>query len=209
MMDYTKWQPSTRLLAGLLLLCAVGAGCTHDDDTVDVQVCGDFVVPDDLEAVRVHLLSEERENLHGGVRRLLQCPEDRIRSLPQTVSFRQVDEDIHFVEVVGIKEGVTIARSERRIEERGAFSITLSQDCRGMQCSLGQTCIRGQCEWTPSGPDEDCIEATTDATDAGIDADTEDFDADRADANDEPPDAGDLEGDDAGTDEFRYCPDES
>ncbi len=189
-------------LAGLILATVIS--CTGDPDGMSVEVCGDIAVPDELEAIRIHLLNEEREILHSGVRDLLICPEDRIRPLPQTVNFREIDESVALVEIIALYEGVAITSTERRVESFGDFRVSLSESCRGSQCSLGQTCIVDSCEFTPTGSDETCRESVTSVPDAGTDA------GDVATGSDPPTDVDDADAGDTDTgppaEEPRYCP---
>lgn len=181
-------------LTVLLLLIGAGFfGCAEDESTIAVRVCGDFAIPANLDAMRIHLLDGDREIQHQTVVSLLRCPEDEIRPLPHTHTFRNVDPEIELVEVVGLENDISVVRTERRIDTRGTFDITISEACRGFQCQLGQSCIAGECRYTPTGPSSTCLESTTAARDAG-------FDDDAATAGD----AGDETNDDS--DSPRYCP---
>ena len=192
---------STNAIYSVLMLVALAplaaTGCSTEPTDLTVRVCGDYAVPDDLEAVRIELLNEDREMLHSAVRDLVVCPEDRIRPLPQELTFRDIDEEVSLVKVMAISGGVAFARTERRVDAFGEFTITLSRDCRGANCALGQACISGQCEWTPTGSDEECLEPSG----------APEVSSDAGDVDDVSP-SPDTSSDDAGTtdEQSTYCP---
>ncbi len=182
------------LLSGFLALLTVfGTGCPSGPTDLTVQVCGDFSVPGDIQGLRVEIHDADRQRLHSTYRDLLECPADRIHPLPQSVTFLNVHSDAALVLVSVLEDDVVVARTERRIDELGQMTISLPQSCRGVQCTLGQACVDGECRWTPTGSDSSCLPAP--AQDAGF-TDTTAPEPDVADS----PDAGEP------VDLPRYCP---
>ncbi len=167
MMHSTKFDSSTFRALFLLSIFLVGA-CTSDPTDLSVEVCGNFEVPDEVDALRITLLDAERNQLRASVLPLLECPADRIRPLPQRTTFRDVNPNTELVLIAALHDQVVIARTERRIEELGEVRINLSTSCRGSQCTLGQACVGGTCVWTPTGSDVNCSGSPLDESDAGI-----------------------------------------
>ena len=61
-------KPSHHRVLATALLGFLASGCV--DSTIDFHICGDLVVPDDIDAVRLVVLDQELEELHAGVRDL-------------------------------------------------------------------------------------------------------------------------------------------
>ena len=148
--------PLHRFWLLLLLSVTLCLGCIGEESDLSIEICSDFTVPDDLQGLRITVLDNERNTLHVTVHELLLCPEDRIRPLPQTVRFLDAHPDAALVAVAGLQDDVVVVRTERRLDERGRIRINLPRSCQGMQCSLGQACVAGQCQWTPTGTDLSC-----------------------------------------------------
>lgn len=117
-----------------------------------VQLCGDAPVPQQVDAVRITLLDAQREVRRERVVELLQCPEGTVRRLPHSVDFDPFDGEAWGV-VQGLKEGVEVLHYERRVtltaDEPASLSLALNDDCLGVTCPLGQTCIGGRCTRAP------------------------------------------------------------
>ena len=198
--------PKLWLVAAIALSTAIGLGCTSDPPSLAVKVCADYEVFEEIEGVRVQLLNAEREILHSSVVPLVLCPEDRLRELPYTVRFRDLREGVSLVQVIALHEGVSFARTERRVEGPGEVTISLREGCEGVTCSLGQTCVTEDCEWTPTGSDSECTGTTIDEPDDEEDAGGG---AGGGEAEDIGAGDGDIgEGVDAGPVPPRYCPPE-
>jgi len=135
---------------------ASSVGCSRDPGQIEVELCGDVSVPDDIDAVRVIFLDDEREETQSGVRELLLCPQDELLLLPQTFGFTEVEGDVT-IQVQGLKDGVEVGTYERRVmlepmRATATIRMALTRDCLGVQCSLGQTCQGGVCALTQRGP---------------------------------------------------------
>ena len=185
------------LLASLLLL-GYATGCTSDDEPVTVRVCGDLQPPEDVDAIRVVLLDASGNEVRSGVRQLVQCPEDTLRTLPQRFEFRTVP-DQGIVVAQALVDEVVIASAKVRSDFEGAktIDVAINSSCIGAQCSEGDTCIGGACEFVPT--DESGLLACPSAptpSDAALDADD--------DGHSGTQDAG---GDTDVDDGPRYCPD--
>ena len=83
---------------------------------------------------------------------LLDCPEGSVRHLPHSLDFQPFDGEAWAV-VQGLKEGVEVLHYERRVtlktDQPTDLSLALNNDCLGVTCPLGQTCIGGRCTLAP------------------------------------------------------------
>lgn len=148
-----------RLLApGFLVL--LGA-CIPGPDDVTFEICGDVVVPTEIDAVRVTMLDSNREaTLREGVRELVDCGPESYRSLPQTVTFESPEQE-SWVIVRGLSEGVTRMSFETRIADPddARVRISMTRDCLGISCPLGLTCVQGTCVEVEHGLEAGCSSA--------------------------------------------------
>lgn len=145
------------LLVGLLL---ASTGCPGEPK-ITVQLCGDWTVPGNLDAVRVSTLSNDRsEETYAGVFELLQCSasgDATIRSLPTDLAFTAPEAPLWII-VQGLHEGAEVMRTEVRVGKplsgdlRVPVRFTLS--CGSVECPLGQTCVDGECVVVPFVEDE-------------------------------------------------------
>ncbi len=154
---------SKRVLGVCCLLSGLAWGCGPRGDVIEVKVCGDVVLPEEVDAVRVSVLDAERNELRAGTRELVLCPQDRLLTLPQTVEFEGVDAVNAWVVVQGLKDGVSVMSYERRATLSTSLveqvTMALTRDCIGVQCTLGQTCVDGQCEIVTEQPPVGACEA--------------------------------------------------
>ncbi|MBA2665286.1 MAG: hypothetical protein H0U74_23560 [Bradymonadaceae bacterium] len=144
------------ILAGLglwliLTLITLG-GCSRDDAQVQISVCSDMSVPGELDAIRVTVLDEARVQQRTGILELLECPAERVKTLPQAVHFDPVAGDVWIV-VSGFLDGIERVRFERRADMAnapdGEITTILRRACLGFSCPLGQTCVNGRCDQVP------------------------------------------------------------
>lgn len=133
-------------------------GCGRAEGDVEIEVCSDASVPDQIDSIRVSVLDAERQELVAGVRDLVVCPEDRLLTLPQTIVFDGVDAPDAWVVVQGLRDDVVVARFERRValstQESEFVRLGLTAACLGVTCPLGQTCVDGTCEVAPRAEPE-------------------------------------------------------
>lgn len=77
-----------------------------------------------------------------------------VKSLPVTASLAGSDSS-GYVRVQALLNGSEVARFDRRIPKFGKISevdMPLTEDCYGKyNCSLGQTCVNGECVVAPIG----------------------------------------------------------
>ncbi len=111
---------------------------------MSVRVCGDLLVPNDLDAVRVTAFDASGEAVVVGVLPLLACPEAGLTHLPVTRILGSLDGE-HLIQVQALEDEVEIARVEVRARLDGTTEIpvVLDKRCIGIDCPLGQTCIGG------------------------------------------------------------------
>lgn len=144
-------------LVASMALVAGGASCGRRSPVVQVDVCGDVRVPAQIDALRVSVLDAERREIRAGLRELVECPESVVLELPQRFEFQPVDGEVWIV-VQGLSDGVERLRFERRAQlstdEVTTVQLGLTQDCLGISCPLGLTCIDGECEQAPFETDE-------------------------------------------------------
>ena len=135
-----------------LWLCCLplASGCGERGDRIEVRVCSDAALPGELDAIRVVILNAEREELRSATRQLVLCPQDQLLTLPQTIEFEGAEVPDAWVLAQGLKDGVVVIWSERRVTlERDVIeqlTVALERACVGVQCSLGQACVAGACE---------------------------------------------------------------
>lgn len=188
--------------AALAVFVAVAvAGCLREPPRVEVTVCGDVGIPDEIDAVRVSLLDADRAEVASGVRELVRCPEDELRPLPQVFDFQPVDLVNAWVVVQGLEGDVERVRFERRAslssDQVELIKMGLTRTCVGIQCPLGQTCVGGECELAPEAEFEGICGAPPVTLE------------DMAAAQDmSAPPAGDMGEVDAGPPAPKYCPPE-
>ena len=141
------------LLAAALLVI----GCGPPSNVVVVELCGDVLIPADIDAVRVSILNADRSEHRSGTLDLLNCGSEQLE-LPQVTELEAPYGDI-WVVAQGLQDGVEVLSSERRlnIEESGPAQdaiISMTRSCMRIGCALGQTCINGTCEQAPWPEDE-------------------------------------------------------
>ncbi len=125
------------------------AGCFGGDE-IDFEVCGDLVVPDDIDALRFLVLDNDMEEISAGVRDLTG---DHAANLPVSSSLPS-GSGSGWTRVQGLRAGVAVIVFSRRIgdlEGTSAVDMVLTLDCLGQDCALGQTCVSGTCILAPVG----------------------------------------------------------
>lgn len=140
----------TRWFILLTLVASTQMGCFTGDPDLIVEVCGDVVVSDEVDAVRVIVYDDQRtEEVASGSKDLLSCPDGKVGSLPITLEIPEVPQDA-WVVLEGLKDGVPIVTFERRLrgddESEVEAIMGLTRDCIGLNCPLGQTCYGGECK---------------------------------------------------------------
>ena len=141
------------ILVGALLTAA----CGPSSNTVFVDVCGDVQIPQDIDAVRISILNSDRSDYRTGTLELIRCTSEDL-ALPQETELEAPFGDI-WITAQGLQDGVEVLRSERRmkIEDSGPAQTAfmwMTRSCMRVDCSLGQTCIKGECEQAPFAADE-------------------------------------------------------
>lgn len=155
----------TRALWALVLSSMVLAiGCRREDPVIRVEVCGDVAVPESVDAIRVTVLDEQRQEVRAGARELVVCPDDVLLELPQTVEFEPLQAPTAWVVVQGLEDGVERIRFERQVSldevNVEIVRVGLRSECLGVTCPDGQTCVQGACQISPvAEPDELCAAA--------------------------------------------------
>jgi len=140
----------------MVLATSVHASC--DDAGLDtVRVCGDLVVPAELVALRVTVLSVGDGGLRertGGA--LVLYEEDDVageeQQLPVAVAVAAVGGTRVFrAQAIG-RDGTEVGRGEVLVSGSpgGAVVVNLSRACLGFVCPLGQTCEASACIVTPA-----------------------------------------------------------
>ena len=109
------------------VLLAFGAGCGEDDLLITVNICGDVRVPQDIDAVRVGILNNDRSPATAGVLQLLECqPAERIIKLPQSMDLDSEPGQV-WVVLDGIKDEIVVATYEQQanVEEGEQSTLTM------------------------------------------------------------------------------------
>lgn len=134
-------------------------GCA-DEAELAVRVCGDLVVPDDADAIRITTREASGAESLGGVVELLSCPQGSLTP-PEDVVITRLpvdytipgEEGERFVVAQAIKAGIEVARVETRVTAASAgvteVTLQLARSCLGSTCPQGQTCLSGTCQITP------------------------------------------------------------
>ncbi len=181
---------SARVRVGALVFLLGGAfvvsGCPGEPPLLRVDVCGDVSVPVQVDAVRVSVLDSNRVEVASGVRQLVECPADRLKTLPQVFEFTPPLGEVRVI-AQALKDGVEIARSERSVQdasEGAEVRVALQQVCIGLSCPLGRTCVDGACELVSDANGTGCSSPSAPAGDAGVPQ------LDAGSPPDEEPDAG-------------------
>ena len=151
MLGNPKTTACGKLRLGLIALACALFFCANcgDSGKFSVKVCGDIKVPQQIDGLRVSLLSPSGKELRSGVIELLQCPSEKIQELPIKYEFSEVDGgDQIRVRVQGLKQEVEVARAELKLEadEYDEAIVGINQACLGVSCPLGQSCFKGECE---------------------------------------------------------------
>ena len=128
-----------------------------DGQVVELELDG--AIPDgadtDLEpqidTVRILGRDGEFEEINGGGREL-----DSGHAAPQagfglTIDF-PTKRGTRFIEVEGLLRGVEVASFTRAVDDLDSLEwldMPLTEDCYGVACGVGQTCVRGNCKLAP------------------------------------------------------------
>lgn len=134
------------LLSSLCLLSA----CVAEPAKYHVDVCGDVLIPRDVDAYRVVVLDADLEReLASGAEDLVLCPGDVPVSLPRTTSFDAEDGDA-WIRLQGLRQGVVVSTFDRRVRasesEDVSVTVGMTRACLGIMCPKGQTCYDGVCK---------------------------------------------------------------
>lgn len=137
-----------------LLLCRCG-GEAH----LAIEICGDLLLPDHIDSVRLVTRDESGGELTAGYRDLLDPEREADDPCPAVVHHLPIFFDLvegggeMLVMAEGLSEGVVRITSHAKAEfpVRGGVPVTLVLDarCLGVSCALGQTCRAGRCELVP------------------------------------------------------------
>lgn len=147
--------------AGLVAVGLALSGCLGDP-TIDFRVCGDPVVPGDIDALRMSVLDQDMHERHAAVLELVDTDTgDVVDNLPLTRAI-PCGTGLGWARIEALLDGVEVIVFARRVgelESKGSVNMRLSLACLGVTCPLGQTCIEdpdtgeGECELAPSGND--------------------------------------------------------
>jgi len=147
--------------AGLVAL-GLGLGGCLGESTLDFHICGDPVVPGDIDAVRMSVLDQDMRERHAAVLELVDPDTgDVLDSLPLTASIPS-GIGLGWARIEALKDGVetiVFARRVADLEAQGTVSMPLNLLCQGvLTCPLGQTCMEnengeGECQLAPSAND--------------------------------------------------------
>lgn len=171
---------SARKTILLGLACALWCGaaaCDGSEPTLEIEVCGDIHVPGHADALRVTVLDADRQTRREAIYPLLECPQGKVRKLPQSVEFAPFDGDA-WGAVQALKgstnheESRVVGYFEKYIEldseESATLRLALNRDCLGFDrrsCATGQTCAGGRCRLARFDGDESTICASSEAGD--------------------------------------------
>lgn len=161
-------------LAALISLAMMA--CDDTSGQLQVELCGDVLIPQDVDSVRVSILDHERQEVRAGVQELVDCPNMRALPITQRINFSAYDDTELWVVAQGLRQGVEIMRFERRYRPNqedqpdGPITLGLTRACLGVFCPLGQTCVQGRCELAPfTDPSSLCKSSVTpDGADMGM-----------------------------------------
>ena len=135
---------------------------------MSIEICGDLVVPDELDAVRLLVEQSGETQPAGGYIDLLDPARDPEDPCPAIVHHLPVHFDLvegrrdMLVSAQGLLDGLVRLTSHAKADfpSSGPSPVTLvlSRACVGVSCSMGQTCLQGQCELIPYGDSAACPE---------------------------------------------------
>lgn len=162
---------SAAICVGFVALLGLVA-CDDTSGQLQVQLCGDVLIPQEVDSVRVSVLDANRQEVRAGVQELVDCTQLRALPLSGRINFTSYDDSELWVVAQGLRQGVEIMRFERRYrpsQEQEVIGLGLTRACLGIFCPLGQTCIQGLCEQAPfTSPSSLCKSAASDdAADMG------------------------------------------
>ena len=152
--------PTLLLMLPLALGASALLGCAEQAELA-VTVCGDLVVPEDVDTIRISSRDADGSSSLGGVVELLECPSGQTTQLPIDYVI-PAEEGERWIVAQALRDGVEVGRVETRVSaaSSGTTSVTLqlARSCLGTSCPLGQTCLGGTCEITPFAATEpmDC-----------------------------------------------------
>lgn len=161
-------------LAALISLALMA--CDDTSGQLQIELCGDVRIPQEVDSVRVSILDAQRQEVRAGVQELVDCPNMRALPINQRINFSAYDDTELWIVAQGLRQGVEIMRFERRYrpnqEEQpdGPITLGLTRACLGVFCPLGQTCVQGLCELAPfTNPSSLCKSSVTpDGADMGM-----------------------------------------
>jgi hypothetical protein len=154
----------------LFAIAVLMMACDEPTQTLRVEVCGDLVVPSEVQALRVVVRGDDRVERWSGVTPLADAPPDAGTpdagtpdagpaqgACPGGVALHAVLEmeaagGQPWVEVQALNAGVTVATGEARAVQ-DAVTVIVAAACLGVRCAEGQTCVDGPCEAVPLGGD--------------------------------------------------------
>jgi len=144
------------LAAGLLLLGTLGSGACFKPTELMLQVDSDFVVPDEMDGVRVRIFASKGAQLvqEYTVRDPnADPPEDppkNLTTLPILMGITPRDgNEVFDVQVSATKDRMSILQQTWRTKFKSHTPLLLpaylSADCLGVECGNGETCLQGGC----------------------------------------------------------------
>lgn len=111
----------------------------------------DFDLKPQIDTVRIVARDGEFEELNGGGREL-----DSGHLAPEMGFSLAIDfptrDGTRFIEVEGLLRGVEVASFTRAIDKLDSLKsldMPLTEDCYGVTCGVGQTCLKGSCRLAP------------------------------------------------------------
>lgn len=157
----------------LMALAIAGEGCAESSDSIRVQICGELVVPTEIDAVRISTLDEDRaevtavlDELTPAVRGddlgvadaglaldagVVDGAEDPVGAALDVEAALPAGRGLGWVVVQGLRDGVEVIRAEARGRKGARVTIAFSRACVGVRCPLGRTCAAGACELALEG----------------------------------------------------------
>jgi hypothetical protein len=181
-----------RRFAAAAAACAL-IGCEESSFDVAVEICGDVLVPAQVDALRLTVKNDKATVISDGLIELLKCPAGEVvQDLPVVRTFRSAGGRAA-VEVQGLRKGVSVitARAAPDTGEQKRVFIGIIEACLGITCAEAQACVKGECVEVPVSTDEGFCRPGP-AADGGLAGDS----GSGGDAG--TPDAGDGEADGGG-----------
>ncbi|MBI5526434.1 MAG: hypothetical protein HY897_08865 [Deltaproteobacteria bacterium] len=147
--------------------------CPESSFDVAVEVCGDVLVPAQVDTLRLTVKDEKSAVISDGIIDLLKCPDGEVvQEIPVVRTFRSAGGRAA-IEVQGLRKGVSVIAA-RAAPDTGAQKkvfLGLTEACLGITCADGQACVKGECIEVPAATDEGFC-GSGPAADGGVNGDS-------------------------------------